>query len=206
MRMRWSNVLGDLPPRGPRPDPRPAHAVHDLRPADPALPDPGDRRRPVLGGVRAEAEDGRGGRGRAPARDAAAARTRRATASTRRSSTRPTEAAAAEGRAPSRRGAVARPGLPRAGDPRRHRPTRSWSIPADLPRAARHDRVGADPDRLRQHRRAEPDHVPAAQGGARALEGGDRRRAAWSATSCRRATPSRSRSRPRTWRPRRSRG
>ncbi len=34
----------DFPPRGSRPDPRPAHAVHDLRAADLALSDPGDRR------------------------------------------------------------------------------------------------------------------------------------------------------------------
>src|SRR5262249_20644907 len=34
--------LRDLLPRGPRPVARPAHAVHGLRPADAALPDPGD--------------------------------------------------------------------------------------------------------------------------------------------------------------------
>ena len=59
--------LDDLPPRGPRPAPRPPDAVHGLRPAAPALPDPGDRDRAALGGVRAEAADGGRRRGRAPA-------------------------------------------------------------------------------------------------------------------------------------------
>ena len=45
----------DLPPRGARPDPRPAHAVHDLRAADPAVSDPGYRHHPVRRGARAEA-------------------------------------------------------------------------------------------------------------------------------------------------------
>ena len=56
--------LHHFPPRGSRPDPRPAHAVHDFRAADLALSDPGDRRDQVCDGARAEAAGGgRGGCG-----------------------------------------------------------------------------------------------------------------------------------------------
>ena len=169
--MRWSNLSRDLPPRGSRPDPRPAHAVHDLRAADPALSDPGDRHRPVRRGARAEA----------PAwwSWSAPSTCRRAppllNAERRRLQSRALRFAR-RGRAcwscsaEPADGPWGKPETPRAGDPRAGWPRRSWSIPRDLPAAAPRRERRRDPDPVQQRRRAEPDHLSAAQGGARSLE------------------------------------
>ena len=176
--MRWSNLLRDLPPRGARPDPRPAHAVHDLRAADPALSDAGDRHRPVRRGARAEAAGRR--RGRAPSTcprrpPLLNRRRRRLQPEPLRFAGRGRAAGRAAGAAHRARGAT-RPCASRRSDP--GEASAVMIDPARPARAAPRERRDRHPDPVQQRRRAQPDHLPAAQGGARSLAEEHRRRPA----------------------------
>ena len=155
--------LHHFPPRGSRPDSRPAHAVHDLRAADLALSDPGDRRDQVCDGARAEAAGGGRRGGRVPAQGARAAESgrRRLRSGPFRHARRGRAAGRAAWSRPS--GPWGEPRCARAGHPRR-RCRGGDGDPRDLPAqlAARHER-DRHPDPVQQRRRAQPDHVPATQ-------------------------------------------
>ena len=178
----------DLPPRGPGPASRPAHAVHDLRVADPA------RTRCSGAGVlqfaAALQEQPRRscvvGAEHLPEEPAAAQRERRRL-QPETCSTAPAEAGRLLVRLKPDTGDWGEPAY-REQAVRNGDAAAVMVIPADLPEQFRNKNDVAVADPLQERRRAQPDHLSAASGGPRPLEAADRRGSPSRTTSCRQAT------------------